>query len=137
MYTVDKTNSITKIKAEIKAMATEFLLSALREKYGEDNVKMVRTGNTSKSNDIAFIFDEATGEDGEVNPIVVAINPSVKEFSNHTSDKGKVYVPFDFYAAANEYDDYVEEKEAKAQAAKEAKAAKAAKDAEKRKAKSE
>ena len=137
MYTVDKTNSTTKIKAEIKAMATEFLLSVLREKYGEDNVKMVRTGNASKSNEIAVIVDEATGEDGEINPIVITLNPAVKEFSNHTSDKGKVYIPFDFFAAANEYDNYVEEKEAKAQAAKEAKAAKAAKDAEKRKAKSE
>lgn len=129
MYTVDKTNTITKIKTEIKAMATEFLISALREKYGEDNVKMVRTGNTSKANEIAVIVDEATGEDGEVNPIVITLNPAVKEFSNHTSDKGKVYVPFDFYAAANEYDAYLDEKEAKAVAAKEAKAAREAKKA--------
>jgi len=129
MYTVDKTNTITKIKTEIKAMATEFLISALREKYGEDNVKMVRTGNASKANEIAVIVDEATGEDGEVNPIVITLNPAVKEFSNHTSDKGKVYVPFDFYAAANEYDAYLDEKEAKAVAAKEAKAAREAKKA--------
>lgn len=132
MFTIDKNNTITKVKTEVKATVVEFLMDALKEKYGADSVKMVRTGKTSKANEIAFIFDEATDENGEVNPIVITLNPSVKEFSNHTSDKGKVYEPFDFYAAASEYDEYLDEKTAKAEIAAKNKAEKAAKDAAKR-----
>ena len=124
MYTVSKEMTATAIKAEVKAAMTEFIMTTLKEKYGDENVRMVRTGGTSKSNDIAVIVDEATGTDGEVNPIVVVLNPSVKEFSNHTSDKGKVYVPFDFYAAAEAYDTYLTEKAEKAAAAKASKKSK-------------
>ena len=127
MFTISKDNTANKIKTEVKATVIEFLIEALKEKYGEDSVKMSRTGNSSKVNEIGFIFDEATSEDGEVNSIVVSLNPSVKEFSNHTSDKGKVFVPFDFLAAAADYDDWVEEKRVKAEAAEKTKAEKKAK----------
>lgn len=127
MFTISKDNTANKIKTEVKATVIEFLIEALKEKYGEDSVKMIRTGNSSKVNEIGFIFDEATSEDGEVNSIVVSLNPSVKEFSNHTSDKGKVFVPFDFLAAAADYDDWVEEKRVKAEAAEKTKAEKKAK----------
>ena len=137
MINITKENTFSKIKTEIKATVVEFLIEALKEKYGEDTVKMVRTGKTSKANEIAFIFDEATDENGEVNPIVITLNPSVKEFSNHTSDKGKVYVPFDFYAAAAEYDDYLTDKAEKVEIAAKNKAEKAAKDAAKRAKKNE
>lgn len=132
MYTVSKDNTVTKIKAEVKAEVTEVLMAALRERYGTENVAMVRTGKTSKTNEIAFRVDEATGEDGEVNSVVVTINPSVKEFSNHTSDKGKVYVPFDFLAANAEYESYIEDKERATAEREAAKAAKRAKDEERR-----
>lgn len=133
MFTIDKDNTITKVKAEVKATITEFLIECLKEKYGADNVHMVRTGNTSKTNEIAAIVDEATGEDGEVNSVVITLSPTVKEFANHTSDKGKVFEPFDFAAASDEYDNYLTEKAEKAEAAKaKAKAEKAAKDKAKR-----
>ena len=127
MFTISRDMTSNKIKTEVKATVIEFLIEALREKYGEDSVKMIRTGNSSKVNEIGFIFDEATSEDGEVNSIVVSLNPSVKEFSNHTSDKGKVFVPFEFLAAAADYDDWVEEKRVKAEAAEKTKAEKKAK----------
>lgn len=127
MFTISKNNTANKIKTEVKATVIEFLIEALREKYGGDSVKMIRTGNSSKVNEIGFIFDEATSEDGEVNSIIVSLNPSVKEFSNHTSDKGKVFVPFDFLAAAADYDDWVEDKKAKAEAAEKTKAEKKSK----------
>lgn len=127
MFTISRDMTSNKIKTEVKATVIEFLIEALREKYGEDSVKMIRTGNSSKVNEIGFIFDEATSEDGEVNSIVVSLNPSVKEFSNHTSDKGKVFVPFDFLAAAADYDDWVEEKRVKAETAEKTKAEKKSK----------
>lgn len=132
MFTIDKDNTIAKVKAEVKTTITEFLIESLKEKYGTDNVHMVRTGNTSKTNEIAAIIDEVTCEDGEVNSVVITLNPVVKEFANHTSDKGKVYEPFDFAAASNEYDNYLTEKAEKAEAAAKAKAEKAAKDKAKR-----
>lgn len=127
MFTISKDNTITKVKADVKTTITEFLIECLEQKYGKDNVHMVRTGNTSKANEIAAIVDEATGEDGEVNSVVITLNPTVKEFANHTSDKGKVYEPFDFAAASNEYDNYIEEKAAKAEKAAKDKAEKTAK----------
>ena len=132
MFTISKNTTVNSIKTEVKATVVEFLMDALKEKYGEDSVKMLRTGKNSKTNEIGFIFDEATDENGEVNSIVITLNPSVKEFSNHTSDKGKVYEPFDFYAAASEYDEDLDEKAAKAEIAAKNKAEKAAKDAAKR-----
>ena len=48
------------------------------------------------------------------------------------SDKGKVFEPFDFAAASDEYDNYLTEKAEKAEAAAKAKAEKAAKDKAKR-----
>ena len=132
MFTISKNTTANSIKTEVKATVVEFLINALKENYGEDNVKMLRTGKNSKTNEIGFIFGEATDENGEVNPIVITLNPSVKEFSNHTSDKGKVYEPFDFFAAAADYEDYLAEKAEKAEIAAKNKAEKAAKDAAKR-----
>ena len=113
----------TKAKAQVKAEITELFMAFLAEQFGEDSVRMIRTGNSSKTNEIGVIVTTGVGEDGEVNPVVVTFNPTVKEFSNHKSDK-KTYVPFDFIGAANEYDTYVAEKaqkEADAKVNKEAK----------------
>lgn len=127
MYTVSKENSVSNIKAQVKAaLVTEFI-DYLADKYGEDAVGMIRTGTTSKTNEIGFIVDEVTGEDGEVNPLVVTINPTVKEFANRKTDK-KTYTAFNFIAARNAYDAYADEKEAKAADAAEKKAKKIASD---------
>lgn len=125
MYTVDKVNTITKVKADVKATISEFLVAALREKFGDDSVKMVRTGKSTKTNEICVVVDEVTNEDGTVEKVCVTLNPSVKEFTNRTSEKGKVYIPFDFDAAAQEFDEYLSDKEIKAAEAKAKKAAKA------------
>lgn len=127
MFTVSKENSVSNIKAEVKTKLIAEFVEYLTEKYGEDSVGMVRTGSTSKTNEIGFIIDEVTGEDGSINPLVATINPTVKEFANRKTDK-RVYTAFDFAAARNAYDAYIDEKSAKMAEKAEAKAKKIASD---------
>lgn len=132
---ITKDNTITKVKADKKAEVTEKVMAFLAEEYGADAVAIVRTGNTSKTNEIAVIVDEAEVE-GETNPIVVTINPTVKEFANRKTDK-KQYTAFDFTAAKAEYETYVADKATKDAEKAKAKAEKIAKDEAKRKEKTE
>lgn len=132
---ITKENTITKVKADKKAEVIEKITAFLAGEYGEDAVAMVRTGNTSKTNEIAVIIDTAEVE-GETNPIVVTINPTVKEFANRKTDK-KTYTAFDFAAAKAEYETYVAEKATKDAEKAKAKAEKIAKDEAKRKEKAE
>lgn len=132
---ITKENTITKVKADKKAEVIEKITAFLAGEYGEDAVAMVRTGNTSKTNEIAVIVDTAEVE-GETNPIVVTINPTVKEFANRKTDK-KTYTAFDFAVAKAEYETYVAEKATKDAEKAKAKAEKIAKDEAKRKEKTE
>ena len=132
---ITKDNTITKVKADKKAEVTEKIMAYLAGEYGEDAVAIVRTGNTSKTNEIAVIVDTAEVE-GETNPIVVTINPTVKEFANRKTDK-KTYTAFDFTAAKDEYETYVADKATKDAEKAKAKAEKIAKDEAKRKEKAE
>lgn len=135
MVQITKENTITKVKADKKAEVTEKIMAFLIGEYGEDSVAMIRTGNTSKTNEIGFIVDTAEVE-GETNPIVVTLNPTVKEFANRKTDK-KQYVAFDFAGAKAEYETYIADKATKDADKAKAKADKIAKDEAKRKEKSE
>lgn len=134
-YEVTKQNTVTAIKADVKAKITEFLMEAIAREFGPEAVAMVRTGNTTKVNEIGFIFGEATNE-GETASIVITLNPTVKEFVARKTDK-RTYVPFDFAEAKAAYDEYIEDKEAKAAEAAEKKAKKIAADEAARKKKAE
>ena len=135
MIQITKENTVTKVKADKKAEVTEKIMAFLIGEYGEDAVAMIRTGNTSKTNEIGFIVDTAEVE-GETNPIVVTLNPTVKEFANRKTDK-KQYVAFDFAGAKAEYETYVADKATKDAEKAKAKAEKVAKDEAKRKEKAE
>ena len=135
MVQITKENTVTKVKADKKAEVTEKIMAFLIGEYGEDAVAMIRTGNTSKTNEIGFIVDTAEVE-GETNPIVVTLNPTVKEFANRKTDK-KQYVAFDFTGAKAEYETYVADKATKDTEKAKAKAEKVAKDEAKRKEKAE
>lgn len=129
-YTVDKTNTISKVKTAVKeAIMTEFF-EYLTEKYGEENVGWVRTGGQSKTNEIAVNYADAV-VDGEVLPICFKMNATVPEFVTRDTQK-RSYVAFDFNAARAEYDDWVLEKAEKAAEAASKKAAKIEKDKAKR-----
>ena len=112
-YTIDKTNTITKVKGQVKeAVMTDFL-EYLASKYGEENVGWVRTGgDQSKTNEIAVNYADAI-VDGEVLPIYFKMNATVPEFVTRDTAK-RHYEAFSFKDARTEYEDWVMEKEAKA-----------------------
>lgn len=131
-YKITKQETVAKIKADVKAAIVEDIMTYLRGKYGNEFVAMVRTGGQTKVNEIAFVVGTADNE-GDIQDIVVTINPTVKEFANRKT-ANKTYVPFDFAAARDDYDEYVIEKEAKAAESAEKKAKKIAADQARREA---
>ena len=125
------TYSLSKARADIKAVAFDELIEFYKSKYGEGAVKMIRTKN--KTNMLAVVVGVGTDENGEVNPIVITVNPTVKEFTTH-STANNTYTPYDINEEAQAYDEWVAKNEAD-EAAKAAK--KAESEAKKAKAKAE
>ena len=109
MYTVDKNTTATKIRLSAKAEYVEKLLKILRAEYGEENVAMVRTGNTTKVNEIAVLADVVT-ENGTEKGLVFTVNPVVRPWNDVTNKRGTTPA-FDFEKAKQAYEDYVSEKE--------------------------
>lgn len=134
-FNVNADFTVSKVKTEVKASAMDFIFDALVEKYGEDNVAWVRTGNTSKTNEIACVVGDAE-VDGETYPVCFTVNASAKDFIDRKTDK-KTFAAFDFVAAKEAYNDYVVEKADKEATKAKAKAEKIEKDNAKRKAKAD
>ena len=109
MYTVDKNTTATKIRLSAKAEYVEKLLEILGAEYGEENVAMVRTGNTTKVNEIAVLADVVT-ENGTEKGLVFTVNPVVRPWNDVTNKRGTTPA-FDFEKAKQAYEDYVSEKE--------------------------
>ena len=112
-YEVTKDMTPAKIKTQSKADLFAFFTEVLTEKFGEDAVAMVQSGDASPKRELGFIFGTVK-INGEEVPLVATINPTTKEFYNHKSDKGKEYKTFDFRKAAATYDKYLTEKAQKA-----------------------
>lgn len=104
---------------DIKREIFDYLVECLNAKYGEGSAQMIRI---NKVNQVGVIIGQGTGEDGVTSPICVAINPIVKEFTNHSTAKNE-YHPFDMSNAVAEYQEQ-EEKNAKKAADKAADEAK-------------
>lgn len=109
MYNVDKNTSATKIRLSAKAEYVEKLLEILGTEYGEENVAMVRTGNTTKVNEIAVLADVVT-ENGTEKGLVFTVNPVVRPWNDVTNKRGTTPA-FDFEKAKQAYENYVSEKE--------------------------
>lgn len=109
MYNVDKNTSATKIRLSAKAKYVEKLLEILGVEYGEENVAMVRTGNTTKVNEIAVLADVVT-ENGTEKGLVFTVNPVVRPWNDVTNKRGTTSA-FDFEKAKQAYENYVFEKE--------------------------
>ena len=127
-FVEDKSNSITKVKAQMKAEIMNYIIKCLISKYGEENCSYVRNGNgQSKTKEFAVRCGtvEAGGEEYEG---VVCINASAKDYREHTSDKGKVYTPFEFNVMREEFEIYLEERATKEADSKSKKEKKIAKD---------
>lgn len=105
---ITKDYTVTKAKADAKTDIMSVIFSAVTDIYGEDNVAMVRTGGTSKTNEIGVVIGTAS-VDGEDVPVCVTINASAKDFVERKT-KSKTFAAFDFTAAKEEYEDYIQEK---------------------------
>ena len=126
-FTLNKEMTVAKIKAEAKTSMTDMLIEKLSEIFGDENVAMVRIGNsTSKSNEIGVRMGIVT-EGGETYELCATVNATAKEFIDRKTSK-KTYSAFDFDAARKEYEDYMTEKAIKESVKAAAKAAKIEKD---------
>lgn len=126
-YVLDKDTTATKIKNEAKASVIEVITAALKAEYGEDNVFWVRTGkDKSMKNELAVIVGTADVK-GEEKPICVTVTGTAKDFTERVGAK-KTYETFDFEAARQTYEDYLDEKAEKEAEAAAKKAAKIEKD---------
>ena len=131
-FTISKDNSIAKIKSEAKASVTDMLIEKLSEVFGAENVGMVRVGNsTNKSNEIGVRLGTVT-EGSETYDICATVNATAKEFVDRKTSK-KTYTAFDFDAARQEYEDYLNDKAVKESEKAAAKAKKIEKDTAARK----
>ena len=127
-YVETKENTMSKIKTQMKADVMEYIIQCLIDKYGEENCSYVRNGNgQSKTKEFAVRTStiEANGEEHEG---VVCINAIAKDYREHTSDKGKIYSPYNFNVMREEYEIYVEERNEKKETQRQNKEKKIAKD---------
>lgn len=136
-FVESKEMTITKIKAAAKAEIMDYIEECLISKYGEGNVGYVREGNGQSKTKVLAVRIGNVEVGDESYEQCVCVNGSGKDYREHTSDKGKVYVPFQFNVLREEYEIYLEEKAAKAADAATKKSKKIAKDTEARAKKSE
>lgn len=108
-YKMTRTETMAKIKAKVKAQLMTEFKDFLAEKYGDDSVAMVRTGNSSPVNEIGFSAGTAIDENGTPYDIVCTVNPTVKDWLDRVGTK-KTFEAFDFETAKAEYELYVAEK---------------------------
>ena len=106
-YTITKDFGTGKANADLKARLIEIVTNALVAEFGEDNVKMVRTGTSTEVNEIGIRAGVITDIDGMEYDFCATINPTVKSFKEKVTKRYTVE-PFDFDTAAEKYTDYVE-----------------------------
>jgi hypothetical protein len=133
---VTKEYGIGKVNAGIKEWAFNVLQKAFSAERGEENVRMVRTGNSSQVNELAIkcaIIDK----DGFEHEACITLNPTVKAIEEKVTKNGTIE-PFDFESAVEEYENYMQEQTEKTAKKEKEKAEKIAKDkARREKAKAE
>ena len=109
-YTITKDMTATKVKNNVKIdLFNEFEIF-LKEKYGDENVAMVRYGSTPK-NELAFIVG-SVDEEGFEYDVVATINPTVKDWKEKKT-KSRTTEAFDFEQYKEDYDNYLTEKATK------------------------
>ena len=126
-YTITKDFGTGKANADLKARLTEIVTNALIAEFGEDNVKMVRTGTSTEVNEIGIRAGVITDIDGMEYDFCATINPTVKSFKEKVTKRYTVE-PFDFDTAAEKYTDYIEANRIEAEKKAQKKAEKIARD---------
>ena len=123
--------SATAVKAQARVSTMEVVVSALKEKFGENNVAKVG------SNEYGVIIGQVIDKDGFPQDLVVTVKPTVKEWESRKTDK-RVYEQFNLADAADAYAIEVKEKEEKKEKERQEREEKRARDkAEREKAKAE
>lgn len=108
-YTVTEEMTVTKVKNTAKLDIIKEFEEFLIQKYGEENVGMVRYG-TAKTSKNELAFKVGTVEKGGYEfPLYCTINPTVKDFDEKVTSK-KTVEAFDFEGGKAEYDEYLTEK---------------------------
>lgn len=130
-FEITKDYTVSKMKNDVKATALEIIMEALSQHF--ENVSMVRTGASSKTNEIGVMAGEAV-INGETVPVCFTVNASAKDPVERKTDK-KTFSAFDFYKAKAEYEKYAENKAIQEAEAAEKKAKKIDEDKKKREAK--
>ena len=98
--------SATAVKAQARVSTMEVVVSALKEKFGENNVAKVG------SNEYGVIIGQVIDKDGFPQDLVVTVKPTVKEWESRKTDK-RTYTQFILADAADAYAIEVKEKEEK------------------------
>lgn len=113
-YTENREMIATKIKTEARQNVIDDIITMLGEKYGEDNVRMVRVGtSTSKKNELAIKVGKVSTLDGD-KPLCVTLSVSAKPYSDSPASAKRPYTAFDFEEAARDYENYLDAKATKA-----------------------
>ena len=113
--------SATAVKAQARVSTMEVVVSALKEKFGENNVAKVG------SNEYGVIIGQVIDKDGFPQDLVVTVKPTVKEWESRKTDK-RTYEQFILADAADAYAIEVKEKEEKKEKDKQAREEKKARD---------
>ena len=98
--------SATAVKAQARVSTMEVVVSALKEKFGENNVAKVG------SNEYGVIIGQVQDKDGFPQDVVVTVKPTVKEWESRKTAK-REYEQFILADVAQAYEMEVKEKEEK------------------------
>ncbi len=110
-YEVTKENTITAITNNLKKEVKDLIIKTFAEQYGSENVAFVRTGNTTKVNEIGVRVG-IINENNETYEIVFTINPTLRNYKNKKTTK-KEMKAFNFEQTKKDYENYVTEQEEK------------------------
>lgn len=104
-YTITTSNTSSKLRTSIKKETTQILVELLMEKYGAENVSMVRR---NKVNLIA-VKDGIVADAGGEHTICFTVNVSVPEYTTRKT-ANKTIEAFDFEEAQKEFFNYMADK---------------------------
>lgn len=111
MYEVEKGKTMKSVLLDVKNTIKSELIKILSDTYGAENVVEIRTGKTTKVNEIGVVVT-IVNDNGEKYPLCMTLNPVMKPYKNDKTEK-KATTAFDIKASAKEYEDYVKECENK------------------------
>lgn len=116
MFKISKENTVTSVKNAVREKLLSTIINALKKEYGEESVKFVRTGEVTKVNEIGVAI-AVVEEDGKAYEWCATINPTIKNYKDKTTKKGKTKA-FDLNARHEEFVSYCKERDEKESEAK-------------------